>query len=265
MPNSLNEIVIEILAFVMVPIAIGIASVRDNWSMIRLYRVQSMVLALFTVLIAIDYLTSSPGKSGLTTFSFLIAFTIVIPLMLFYIIEPLLAAATLLKDISIPDRLLSPLLRAFSKRHRDNTQQWVKEAKPVWLEHGLSLRAQLLSLSVSLLLIAIAYIVAFNFGVNGGLNRPPSLVVSIALLMLGIFTMFNRRDLISQVIGLLVMDHGLFVAVVRGVFNVALIPFFIVSLFFYILITLVILVILLPALHRKSESIEVKQQNKLEG
>ena len=61
------------------------------------------------------------------------------------------------------------------------------------------------------------------------------------------------------------MDQGLFLAVVNGIFIPELIPFFIVSLLLYILITLFILVILLPELHRKSESIEVAKQNKLKG
>jgi hydrogenase-4 membrane subunit HyfE len=77
--------------------------------------------------------------------------------------------------------------------------------------------------------------------------------------------MISQRDLISQILGLLVMDHGLFLATVWVTTLPSLIPTFIISLFLYILITLVILMILLPELHAQSKTINVAEQNELQG
>lgn len=94
-----------------------------------------------------------------------------------------------------------------------------------------------------------------------------SLAVAVTLLLLGIYTMITRQDLISQVIGLLVMDHGLFLAAMRVVPTdlLVLIPAFAVSLVLYILITVLILIVLLPQLQQASNTLEVSEQSELKG
>lgn len=251
------QTIIAILAFVMVPIALGIISVRAIRRMIRLYQMQSLVLALLTGLIAFE------RAMDLRTRVLLIFFAVVIPGLLAYIIEPLLAQATVPREVPWSERL-HPFLRMFFRRYQEESMQSIREALPVWMEHGLSPRRQIISVAVSLLLTAIAYFVAFKL-IRDEPSRSQSLAVAMTLLMLGIFTMINRQDLISQIIGLLVMDHGLFLAVVRVIALPALIPTFVVSLFLYILITLFILVILLPELHATSKTIEVAGQNTLRG
>ncbi len=250
---------IEILAVVMVLIALGIISVGAIQQMIRFYQMQSLVLALLTILTACEQ-----GEAGPTTRAFLIAFAVLIPGVLAYIIEPLLAQATVPVKVPWAERLWHPFLRHLSRRHRQVSSQAIREALPVWLEHGLSPTRQRGSTVVSLLLTAIAYGVAFNL-IRADASRAQSLAVSMTLLMLGMFTMINRQDLISQIMGLLVMDHGLFMATVRVITQSSLIPTFVVSLFLYILITLVILVILLPELHSESATIEVVDQKELQG
>lgn len=240
----------------MVLIALGIISVGAIQQMIRLYQVQSLILALLTGLIAFE-------ASG-NTRALLIAFAVLIPGMLAYIIEPLLAQATVPREMPWTERLSHPFLRLFSRWYREEASNAIREALPVWLEHGLSPRRQRISAAVSLLLTAIAYIVAFNL-LRTDPIRARGLAVSMTLLMLGMFTMINRQDLISQIMGLLVMDHGLFLATVRVIAPPALISTFVVSLFLYILITLVILAILLPELHEKSATIEVSDQKELQG
>jgi hydrogenase-4 membrane subunit HyfE len=138
-------------------------------------------------------------------------------------------------------------------------------AAEVWLRHSLGQGRQFVIIGFSLLLILLALLVAFSFEQpESRLNRIPSLLAALALLLIGVAAMLARRDLISQVIGLLIVDEGLFLAVVRGLqVQRSLIPVFIVSLFLYIGITLVILVALLPTLHVKSGTIEVRRQAEL--
>ncbi len=252
--------VIDLLAVVMVLVALGVVSVGAIQQMIRLYQIQSVVLAVITGLIAIEL-----GTQHLTATSIaLVAFAFAIPGMLAYVIKPLLAQATVPREIPPLLRLAHPFLRLFSRHFKEEADRSIREALPMWLEHGLSPRRQRSSAVISLLLTAVAYVLAFNL-LSDNDHLALSLAVSMALLMLGMFTMINREDLISQIMGLLVMDHGLFLAAVRVITLPSLISIFVVSLFLYILITLVILVILLPELHERSATIEVGDQRELRG
>jgi hydrogenase-4 membrane subunit HyfE len=262
-PGPLSTI-IDILAVVMVLIALGIVSVGAIQQMIRLYQIQSVILALLTGLVAFDLGTRDPATTDVGTSVLLAAFAVIIPGMLAYIIEPLLAQATVPREMAPQQRLAYPFLRLLSRYYREEAARSIREALPVWLEHGLSSRRQRSSAAISLLLTASAYIFAQSLLGGPGVEAR-SLAVSMTLLMLGMFTMINRQDLISQVMGLLVMDHGLFLAAVRVITLPSLIATFVVSLFLYILITLVILVILLPELHERSATIEVADQRELRG
>jgi hydrogenase-4 membrane subunit HyfE len=252
-------LIIETLAAVMVLTALGIVSVGSIQQMIRLYQAQCLILALITILIALD----PTMEAGLATRAFLGAFAVLILGLLAYIIEPLLAQATASREVPWAERLRHSFLRLLSRPYRQETSQSIQEARSVWLEHGLSPGRQRNSAIVSLLLTVIAYVVASNLIQDQA--RARSLAVSTTLLMLGFFTMINQRDLISQILGLLVMDHGLFLATVWVTTLPSLIATFVLSLFFYILITLVILVILLPELHAQSQTINVADQNELQG
>ncbi len=250
---------IEILAVVMVLTALGIVSVGAIQHMIRLYQAQSLILALLTLLIALE-----PSMADPTTRLFLGAFAVLIPCLLAYIIEPLLAQATVPREQAPwSERLGHSFLRIFSRQYRQESGQFVQKARAVWLEHGLSPRRQRSSAIISLALTATAYVIASHLIAEPA--RARSLAVSTTLLMLGFFTMINQRDLISQILGLLVMDHGLFLATVWVTSLPSLIATFILSLFLYILITLVILMILLPELHAQSKTINVAEQNELQG
>jgi hydrogenase-4 membrane subunit HyfE len=256
--NTLQS-AINILAVGMVLVALGIGSVASIQQMISLYRLQSLILALLTVLVALSASSADPFTRVV-----LLAFAVLIPGLLAYIIEPLLAQATVPSEIPWAERLWRPFRRAFSRGQRDAVQASIAEAMPVWLEHGLSSTRQIISVTFGLILVLSAYAVAISL-VPKDPTRALNLGVALALLLLGIFSMINRQDLISQIMGLLVMDHGLFLAAVRVVTRPSLIPILVISLFLYILITLVILVILLPELHAASATIEVSGQTELRG
>ncbi|NIV38431.1 MAG: hypothetical protein GWN58_56140 [Anaerolineae bacterium] len=253
----LNAIV-DIMAVAMVLIALGIVSVGAIRLMIKLYRLQSLTLAALTILVA-----RTPDKYEWSTSALLILFALLIPGMLAYIVEPLLAQATARRRLRWPARLATPFLRHVSSHYREEAERSLRQALPIWLDHDLSPIRQRVSILCSLVLTLVAYVLAFN--VLKDPQEAQSLAVSITLLMLGMFTMINREDLISQIMGLLVMDHGLFLAAVLVMPWPSLLPYFVISLFLYILITLVILVILLPELHEASATIEVTDQRELRG
>jgi hydrogenase-4 membrane subunit HyfE len=262
--SDVVQSIIDILAVLMVLCAMGTVAVGAIQRMIQFYQWQSLSLATLTAVVAFQ--NWNPALRGGIA-PWLGLFALLIPGMLAYIIEPLLAQATVPQpDVAWAARLGPPFLHGFSPAYRQRADASIREALPVWLEHGLSTRQQILSILVSLALTVFAFGVAFSLvGPQSTAERAFSLAVALTLLMLGIFTMINRQDLISQIMGLLVMDHGLFLAVVRVLPYTSLVPMFVVSLVLYILITLMILVILLPELHFRSRTIEVADQKVLRG
>jgi hydrogenase-4 membrane subunit HyfE len=258
---------IAIFSSLMVLTAMGIVAVSDIPDMIRLYQVQSIVLVGLTVLTVLN------GELDLFTQGLLLVFALFIPGMLAFAIWAWLAQAT----VPGSRRGMAALLKAFLGWFDAESRAVVHDAMPIWLERDLSTAWQIVSVSAGVALTAIAFSAAFTlFGPitgSGGLSlgagpdtaRTLGVAVAMTLVMLGIFTMISRQDLISQIIGLLVMDHGLFLAVIRVIGRSDLVQLFVICLFLYILITLVILVILLPELHHSSQTIEVKGQTKLKG
>ena len=244
----LNQIIL-ILSFFMLMLALSISTARTVHHMIRLYQVQSWVLAAITLLIAID-----PNENFA---HFRISIFVIIPIFLAFIIKPLLAQATVPEDIPFWERMR----RMFPKRF---TAATFDKAIPIWLERRPRRRNEILFLGFDLLMILASFIISFRLFAPDRLHAL-SLSVSFALLLLGLSIMSNKRDLISQVMGLLVMDHGLFLAAIQVIALVSVTLLFVISLFFYIIITLTILVLLLPELHRISGSIDLDNQTQLKG
>lgn len=242
-------LVIIIFSFAMLILALSISTSRTVRSMIRLYQIQSLVLAGVTLLIAADP-ADHFARVGIGVF-------VIIPLFLAVIIEPLLAQATVPEDVPFLERLR----RMFPRRSSPSTHD---KAIPIWLEHRPRRKNEMLSLALDLVLIITSYIISFSL-FSQDQSRAYSLAVSLALLLLGLSIMGNKQDLISQIMGLLVMDHGLFLAAIQVIGLLSVTILFIISLFFYIIITLTILVFLLPELHSISGSIDIKDQTHLKG
>lgn len=255
------EDMIAVLALFMALCAIGIVSVGAIRRMILLYQLQSVILAILTVMVGYG-LSKSADRAISDVWEWLLAFAILIPGFLAYTIEPLLVQATVPPEMHWTARIVS-ILR-LSPKHRQENQQLRDEALIVWLEQGLSPTRQVAFGAFSLFLTAIASWAAMQlFPKEQG--RMVTLAISLTLLMLGILAMISREDLISQIMGLLVMDHGLFLGTVAVLSHPNLIPFFVSSLFLYILITLIILIVILPELHNESGSIKVNDQSILKG
>jgi hydrogenase-4 membrane subunit HyfE len=252
-----------LLSYVMVIMALAISASSTLKQMVRLYQAQAWVLTFVVLLTSIE-----PDRT-----QWAITALAVLPATLATVVPPLLGRASLARArVSGPGEPApeaagpkAPGGRAASLR---NLRDAPIRADLIWLQHGRSRLRGGLSAGIDMMLIATAVLVAYRLvrGVGGMLESEvvPSLAVSMALVLQGLFTMANKRDIIAQIIGLLVIEHGLFLAAVR-VAPSALAFLFVLSLFFYVIVTLVILLWILPELHRASRSIEVSDNSRLRG
>jgi len=147
----------------------------------------------------------------------------------------------------------------------------IVKARSSWLEYNpehnpkvtIVRSSPLTSLIISSVLVIIAYIVASQVAPQFAEEKFNGLVASLALLLVGLFIMISAYDILSLMMGLLVMENGLFLAVVIVVTDPILLPAFILSMFAWYALTLIILVIFLPRLLHYSDSIYVEDQKVL--
>ncbi len=221
-------------------IAVHISASTVLKTMIERYKQQAFVLAAFVIFTA------------LTSASWAIGAVALLPFLMGVSIKPILARATLVT--SEPLEL--------------DVRKWlgfVEEAELTWLEHGRLRLPAGYSFILDATLTTLAFVIAYNLGSALESIEKISLAVSLALLMLGLFVMINNQDLLAQVIGLLVSEHGLFLAAIRVVRQKQLAIVLAVSLFFYLALTLTILLWVLPSLRKMSKSLEIKDQTQLKG
>lgn len=242
-----------VMSYFLIIIALWISATRTLTLMVRLYQTQALVLTSVVLITAFE-----PGRKLLA-----LGLVAILPVALAVIVPPLLARATLDATIARSDEYNDGEGRL--RRWTAAQRRALNEAKQMWLRHGGSRLPVSLSAAMDMFLIATAVLVAYRLsGGESAAKVTPSLAASIALLLQGLFTMINKNDIVSQIIGLLVVDSGLFLAAVR-VAPPALAYLFVLSLFLYMLVTLTILLWVLPGLHHTSSSIEVVGNAKLKG
>jgi hydrogenase-4 membrane subunit HyfE len=236
---------------------------------IYVYRLQSLVLAVVTALAAGVKLAERPSAGDVSNVV-LILLIALLPLFLFAFIRPLLVRATLSKtDPSVSEELrlllagvlgqFTPIFdrwRRFRIRHEKYRAQ-ERDAEAAWIGRKVESGSQRVLLVLPILLL-VAFLVPFMItSPEFSSSEKIGLAVSLALHLLGLYNMtLPQRDIISQVVGLLVMDHGLYLAVVKIVEIPVPAAFLVISLYFYTAITMFILIILLPELRRQTGSIE---------
>ncbi len=237
-----------VMSYLLIIIALLISATRTLTLMVRLYQAQALVLTSVVLITAFQH------SRTLLVFGLLA----VLPLLLAVFVPRLLARATLHATIEWPSEAGGG--KGWWRRATSAQTRALIKARRIWLRHGGSRLPVSLSAAIDMFLIATAVLAAYRLS-NG--VTAPSLAASIALLLQGLFTMINKNDIVSQIIGLLVVDHGLFLAAVR-VAPPALAYLFVLSLFLYMAVTLVILLWVLPGLNRTS-SIEVAENAELRG
>lgn len=235
-----------VMSYLLIIIALLISATRTLTFMVQLYQAQALVLTIVVLI------TAFQPSHNLVALGLLA----ILPLTLGAMVPRLLARATLPATIAPYDPAVG-LLRRWTSTQRES----LNKAKLIWLQHGGSRLPLSLSAAIDMFLIATAVLAAYRLDAG---QAAPSLAASIALLLQGLFTMINKNDIISQIIGLLVVDQGLFLAAVR-VAPPTLAYYFAWSLFLYVLVTLFILVWVLPGLRQTSSSIEVARNMELRG
>ncbi len=211
---------------------------------ITTYRIQCILLAVVTGATAI---TRAPPGINLSVLIIFFIFIFILPIMLAIFIELLLIRATV---SDLPG-------------HKPDA-----DARQVWLKYKATRSTQAHSIWF-LALVLLAFLIAFQIFASGLTPAGPSrallqqerigLMVFLALHLTGLYNLVIKHDIISQVIGLLTMDHGLYLAAVKIVAIPVPAGFFVLSLYFYTLITIFILVFLLPRVRRFTRTIDLSE------
>jgi len=251
-PLDLLEVILILTTFI-------VTTTPSVKQIISTYRLQSILLAMVTTVAAsakaMKSYSAEPREFNVAIW---ILFIALLPILLAWAIKPLLVRATLAGETSTLGFLF----------HRSIQRQLEEEAERVWRQYKAATREQF-HLLIFLILVFVAFYIAFRIIAGDfSLSERVGLAVSMALHLIGLYNMFAKQDIIAQVIGLLIMDHGLYLAVIKIVEIPVPATFFVISLYFYTLITMFILVILLPRVRRETQSIdlsEIAAKSKLKG
>lgn len=125
-----------------------------------------------------------------------------------------------------------------------------------------------LSVIISGLLTMLAYVVAEPLQAQqsaagaAGLGRN-TIAVAIALFLIGFFMMINRRKALSQVLALLSLENGLFLAAISLTYGMPLIVEL--GIFFDVLVAVMILAILVFRIRETFDSMDVSRLSRLKG
>ncbi len=126
-----------------------------------------------------------------------------------------------------------------------------------------------LSVLISGGLTIVAYVVAESFyhpeqevlaAASLGHN---TLAVAISLFLIGFFNMLNRRKALTQVLGLLTLENGLFLAAISLTYGMPLIVE--IGVFFDVLVAAMVLGILVYRIRETFDSMDVSKLRRLRG
>jgi hydrogenase-4 component E len=125
-----------------------------------------------------------------------------------------------------------------------------------------------ISVIVSGLLTLLAYVVAESFHRPEETTGPASLghntlAVAIALFLIGFFMMVNRRKALNQVLGLLSLENGLFLAAISLTYGMPLLIEL--GITFDLLVAVMVLGILAYRIQETFDSMDVSKLSRLRG
>jgi hydrogenase-4 component E len=126
-----------------------------------------------------------------------------------------------------------------------------------------------LSVLISGALTLVGYVVGASFyhpeegAVTAAALGHNALAVAISLFLIGFFMMLNRRTALTQVLGLLCMENGLFLAATSLTYGMPLVVEF--GIFFDVLVAVMVMGILVYRIGEAFESIDVSKMRRLRG
>ncbi len=232
--------------------AYQITTQREVPEVIKRYSWQSFLLAGTGVLTAIDSVQKKPQTIlGSAIPIILIAF---LPFALGFWIESVLARATVYQEGQ-------GFLNIFP------SEEQKRLARVIWFtqRHGITGSAYLW---VFLGLIFLAFAIVFWAEIGHEPDAQIGVSVSLALHLIGLYNTFLRRDILTQIIGILTMDQGMYLAILKLVTIPAPAFLFVIALYFYTIITVLILFFILPQLRQETGTLsldEIAEDSTLEG
>ncbi len=245
---------IAIPELVLLITAYFVTTQRDVPNVIKAYSWQSYILGGTGLIIAITQLAENQTNIANSVIPvFLIA---LLPFALGIVIEQVLARATVYQPGEKTKLTFGQLV--------SDDQKGL--AHSIWLKqrHAISPRAGI----VLALLTALAFAIVFLSDLPVKPEPKIGISVSLALHLIGLYNTFLRRDILSQIIGILTMDQGMYLAILKVV-NIPSPAFlFVIALYFYTIITLIILFLVLPQFRRQVDTLsldEITQKSELEG
>jgi hydrogenase-4 membrane subunit HyfE len=250
---------------------------RSIGRIIAVYQFQSFLIAIVTGLSVVTFGRNIAETGGM------IVLIVFLPLTMIVVVRPLLARATILIPsehaligwLLRPIRSLRPLQRFSGTRRAAEDLQ--RDAEQEWIRPRELNRVHVRHLIVLLLIVLAALLIAAELFLQrpAAQNSSPveqskliGLLASLVLGLIGLYNMVIKQDTISQVVGLLMMDHGLYLAVMKIVPIPFPATFFVIGLYFYTITTMFILVIVLPGVRDVAGDIElakVREQSDLIG
>jgi len=244
---AIPELILLITAYL-------VTTQRDVPDVIKAYSWQSYVLGATGILIAFTKLIEN--RTGFFESVIPVLLIAFLPLILGGYIEQVLARATVYQPGAKTKHAFWQLVSDEQKRL----------AHSIWLEqrHAVSTRSGI----VFALLTTLAFAIVFLVGLPVKPEPKIGISVSLALHLIGLYNTFLRRDILSQVIGILTMDQGMYLAILKVVNIPAPAVLFVIALYFYTFITLLILFLILPQLRHEVDTLsldKIVEQSKLEG
>lgn len=143
------------------------------------------------------------------------------------------------------------------------------------LVHRMDIRQEIeplvnapISVIIAGLLTLLAYVVAESFHRPDEPMGPASLghntlAVAIALFLIGFFMMVNRRKALTQVLALLSLENGIFLAAISLTYGMPMIVE--VGIFFDVLVGAMVLAILVYRIRETFDSMDVSRLSRLKG
>lgn len=220
----LGERIINLMAAMVLVLQIGMVAQRWLLANVRIFAAQSFLLAAIAATIA--YFNHAPH------------------------IYVAAALTLVLKGIALPV-LLTRLVSKVGIRQE--IEPLVNVPVSILISAGLTL---------------LGYLVADSFyhpaeaGIASALGHH-TLAVAISLFLIGFFMMINRRKAITQVLGLLSLENGLFLAAIALTYGMPLVVEL--GVFFDLLVGTMILGILVYRIRETFDSMDVSKLRKLRG
>lgn len=120
-----------------------------------------------------------------------------------------------------------------------------------------------LSLLIGGLLTVLAFFTSPAVVVPGTFLNEPPLAISLAMVLMGLFLLSTRRHAVAQVIGLLIIENGLFSGAIAIAYGMPLIVEF--GILFDILIAVMVMGLLVTLIQRTLVSADTADLRRLKG